>query len=586
MGTEDKWRYVAQEFAWQEQRDDCFAAASTSQTSRIVDFIALKEGWTTFGADCVKAYYQSEQLEKVCVKPPAEYIELLRLAGRPTDIVWKLHKMLPGQRLGGRGWVETATKRLEGEGFVRCEALPQFFRRPEDGIVIEVHMDDFHGTGEQIATAGCVESLRKVFDLKATEVFSTGRYSHLRRDRLRKHGATYLRANPVHVDKLVDLYQMRDAKIAKTPSMADKRDEDAEILDPDEQAKYRTGVGILLYLAVDRWDVKRDTELLARHLATPSVHDRKRMVKVIRYLKGTRTFGHKLELNASAVAGLVYLNMHSDTNFAPDDGTRRAMTCGIFDADGCKLHGFGKRQGVQSTSSGEAEFYGATSVVMDGKLLWHVLEWMGYTVVASLHVDSAAAKGMLLRDGVGAVKHLDVRSLWVQQERHHGLKIKKVTGADNVADVCTKDHPESRFLQLRTMAGMVDCAHIDKYSEHEANAIEMVFGSNEAAGGASTAANSAAWSGALRLLTAAAALAQGQAATDIAKVEAHYDDEFYAWSLCADSAVLFVVAALLVTTVTVTTIVLLQWRLMAAWTREVKLEKKLCLLYTSDAADE
>ena len=128
VGTEDKWRYVAQEFAWQEQRDDCFAAASTSQTSRIVDFIALKEVWTTFGADCVKAYYQSEQLEKVCVKPPAEYIELLRLAGRPTDIVWKLHKMLPGLRLGGRGWVETATKRLEGEGFVRCEALPQFFR--------------------------------------------------------------------------------------------------------------------------------------------------------------------------------------------------------------------------------------------------------------------------------------------------------------------------------------------------------------------------------------------------------------------------------------------------------------------------
>ena len=72
-------------------------------------------------------------------------------------------------------------------------------------------MDDFHGTGEQIATAGCVESLRKVFDLKATEVFSTGRYSHLRRDRLRKHGVTYLRANPVHVDKLVDLYHMGDA---------------------------------------------------------------------------------------------------------------------------------------------------------------------------------------------------------------------------------------------------------------------------------------------------------------------------------------------------------------------------------------
>ena len=27
-GSEEKWRYVAQEFKWQEVRDDCFVAAS------------------------------------------------------------------------------------------------------------------------------------------------------------------------------------------------------------------------------------------------------------------------------------------------------------------------------------------------------------------------------------------------------------------------------------------------------------------------------------------------------------------------------------------------------------------------------
>ena len=65
-GAERKMRYVAQEFAWQEARDGCFAAASTAQTSRLIDFIALQEGWSVFGADCVKAYYQSDQLEKAC----------------------------------------------------------------------------------------------------------------------------------------------------------------------------------------------------------------------------------------------------------------------------------------------------------------------------------------------------------------------------------------------------------------------------------------------------------------------------------------------------------------------------------------
>ena len=173
-----------------EVRDDCFAAASTSQTSRTIDYIALKEGWSTFGADCVKAYYQTPQLEKVAVRPPPEYLELLAREGRRTDVLWRLHKMLPGQRVGGRGWVDYASDRLCKERFERCEALPQFFRRPEDGIVIEVHMDDFHGTGEALAAEGCLAQLRGIFDLKATEVFCEGRYAHLRRDRLRRGSTT------------------------------------------------------------------------------------------------------------------------------------------------------------------------------------------------------------------------------------------------------------------------------------------------------------------------------------------------------------------------------------------------------------
>ena len=80
---------MAQEFKWQEVRDDCFAASSTSQTSGTIDVLAVKEGYATFGADCVKAYYQAEQTEKVCVRPPAEYLEMLARMGQDTDVVWE-----------------------------------------------------------------------------------------------------------------------------------------------------------------------------------------------------------------------------------------------------------------------------------------------------------------------------------------------------------------------------------------------------------------------------------------------------------------------------------------------------------------
>ena len=148
----------------------------------------------------------------------------------------------------------------------------------------------------------------------------------------------------------------------------------------------------------------------------------------------------------------------------------------------------------------------AFGAVMDGKVIWHLMEWPGYEVTATLFVDSAAAKGMLLRDGVGAVKHLDVRSLWIQQERHDGLKVKKVAGDTTPADLCTKDHPQRRFEVLRDLRRMVDCAKIDGHQEHQAMAIEYAIG-----GGERRTTSRPRWrSGALRLLLAAATLAESE----------------------------------------------------------------------------
>ena len=40
--------------------------------------------------------------------------------------MWKLLKMLPGQRIAGAGWITTARKRLEAKTYETCQALPQF----------------------------------------------------------------------------------------------------------------------------------------------------------------------------------------------------------------------------------------------------------------------------------------------------------------------------------------------------------------------------------------------------------------------------------------------------------------------------
>ena len=54
------------------------------------------------------------------------------------------------------------------------------------------------------------------------------------------------------------------------------------------------------------------------------------------------------------------------------------------------------------------------------------------------------------------MRHLDVRSLWVQWAcKTHGLKIVKIPGESNPADIGTKSHTGILLRKLRDMCGLV-----------------------------------------------------------------------------------------------------------------------------------
>merc|ERR1711954_449340 len=96
-----------------------------------------------------------------------------------------------------------------------------------------------------------------------------------------------------------------------------------------------------------------------------------------------------------------------------------------------------------------AEFYAASSVGEYIIFYRNILEFFGLKVVGNLYLDSAAARGILRREGVGKIKHLEIRALWVQQAVKKGLfTVKAVAGVDNPADLGTKIHPKDRLVKL------------------------------------------------------------------------------------------------------------------------------------------
>jgi hypothetical protein len=64
----------------------------------------------------------------------------------------------------------------------------------------------------------------------------------------------------------------------------------------------------------------------------------------------------------------------------------------------------------------------------------------GITMNGEIRSDASAALGIIGRNGLGKLRHLDTSYLWIQQvSAEKKLKYGKVDGKDNVADIMTKN---------------------------------------------------------------------------------------------------------------------------------------------------
>ena len=99
-------------------------------------------------------------------------------------------------------------------------------------------------------------------------------------------------------------------------------------------------------------------------------------------------------------------------------------------------------QGAFALSSAEAELYGMVEGVTRAKGLISLAGELGFgdlTNVVYLGTDSSAAKSFVGRRGLGKMRHLEIRDLWLQKEVGEGkVVVSKVLGTENPADLMTK----------------------------------------------------------------------------------------------------------------------------------------------------
>jgi len=322
---------------------------------------------------------------------------------------------------------------------VQYDAIPVYFRHPAGSVRLEIHMDDGHGAGTETEIRSFLKTLGSNVLLKSTGPHSTGStYSHLKRERIMRKSCTIIRPAQRYTLAILALLGMENCKPVATP-MVDSTAisaEDLELLGGDDARTYRSGTGIALYLSMDRPDTIYCVKELGRFLSAPCVIAMAWLRRLARYLKGTLDYVVVLQRPQQRSKEALCC---TDSNWAGCKRTRKSTSCFCSWLGGMSMEVACRTQTAIALSSAEAEYYAGVSGAAELLYLCGLAKFFGWHVDPVLKMDSSGARGIAGRQGVGKVRSLETRVLWLQQKvRERAITIGAVPGAQNPADIGTK----------------------------------------------------------------------------------------------------------------------------------------------------
>ena len=349
-----------------------------------------------------------------------------------------------------------------------------------------VHVDDLQFAGIIEVVVPLLERLQKKVKLQVEGPFLTPEereagYS-LQHVRFLKRKFTYedhelrISIDPKYVKKLTEVLQLdkkQSRKPKQTPCTSSSSEPDnSAALAPAEAATYRSAVGMLLYVAHDRPDIQFSVRSLSCGMKEPTEKKFKELQHLALYMKGAadyiavfkKTKKGQSVLSASNLSssqggvpeeeeqqheGEHLLEVFSDSDWAGDKESRRSVSCACVFLGGNCFFSYSRTQKSIALSSAEAEYLSLTGAASEALNIHIALRFLTASpVVLKAFTDSSACRGICARQGVGRIKHLAVRLLWLQQAIRAGrLTVHSVPTQQNPADIGTKPLTAKRIQQ-------------------------------------------------------------------------------------------------------------------------------------------
>jgi hypothetical protein len=266
-----------------------------------------------------------------------------------------------------------------------------------------------------------------------------------------KDGSTAWLGQPHMIKKIVktfedDVKALKKCKTPGTPGFTVVRPKGEDpVVSEDMQARYRSSVGMLLYLVKhSRPDISNAVRELTKCMdkATPEAF--KEMLKVVKFVLDTRTMGLRLVPVVTGDHKLIWkIVLYTDSSFAGDLETRHSVSGFIMFLCEVPIIWVSRQQKAVTLSSTEAEYYAVSEAVKEILFVVQILMDMGIAVETpiTVRVDNMGAVFMTANPSSGSrTRHVDTRWHFVRELAQEGLvEILFVRTDQNWSDGQTKN---------------------------------------------------------------------------------------------------------------------------------------------------
>ena len=214
----------------------------------------------------------------------------------------------------------------------------------------------------------------------------------------------------------------------------------ADGLDEQETQQYRSLVCTALYFGQDRPETQYATREAARFMSGPTLKRLCKYYSEAPVLRWSLPY-HEMPSEITAV---------TDANWAGELEGLRPTSCGWICFGDHLLETYSSTQQIVALSTAESEYISITNGAAHALEVRSAMVEYGVTCEVVCETDASPGRAVATRRGVGRVRHLDARLLWLQQLCAEGVvQVRARPAKHNEADLGTK------MVDLRRMTSLL-----------------------------------------------------------------------------------------------------------------------------------